>query len=255
MENLKIKVNYKSVPERQPGAKWHTNRSGEFEIIGKLDDHTGKYYLIKFLNTGYQMIASGSAFKTGTIKDPMARLALGVGYIGVGKYKTSEKGKETKWGTLWFNMLQRCYSAEYQERTPTYKGCKVCERWQCFQYFCEDIEKLPGYKEWLINSNYALDKDTKIPGNKIYSPETCQFIYNGDNTKASNRSKNIYKGIDPSGNIFYFRNQRRFAETHNMTKEGISSVVRGAQFTHRGWTFKKLTLEEIKEIKSEIIQD
>ena len=40
-----------------------------------------------------------------------------------------------------------------------------------------------------------------------------------------------------------------------MTKGGISSVVRGDQITHRGWTFRKLTKEEIEQINPELIQD
>ena len=39
---IKLKTTYKSVPERQPGARWTTKRYGEFEIIGKIDDGTGK---------------------------------------------------------------------------------------------------------------------------------------------------------------------------------------------------------------------
>ena len=46
---IKLKTSYKSVPERQPGARWTTKRYGEFEIIGKIDDGTGKYYYIKFI--------------------------------------------------------------------------------------------------------------------------------------------------------------------------------------------------------------
>lgn len=255
MSEVKIKTVYKSPSDRQPGAIWKTNRCGEFQIIGKVDDHTGKHYLIKFLNTGFEMVTGGSAFKTGTVRDPMAKLLYGRGYIGVGPYKTSSNCKLTKWGSLWHNMFMRCYDSSYLKRTPSYEGCSVCERWHCFQTFCADLKKLPGYEAWLSNNDYAFDKDILIPGNKEYKPEACQFIYNGDNTRASNKSKNVYEAVSPSGDKFYFRNQRVFAETHGMTKGGISSVVRGDQETHRGWTFRKLTLNEITNIKSELIQD
>lgn len=251
--DYKLKTNYRSSEDRQPGAIWDTNRSGKFEIIGKIDDGTGKHYLIRFLNTGHEQIVSGSAFKTGTIRDPYARIAKGIGYIGEGPYSYTKNKKE---GTLWHNMLVRCYDPKYWEKCPTYIGCEVCERWQNFQNFCEDLPKLEGYDKWIKSENkYALDKDIRVPGNKIYSLDTCMFVYEGDNTRASNKSVSIYKGISPSGDIFYFRNQRIFAEKHNLERRGISAVVSGDQQSHRKWKFKRLTEEEVKEINLDIIQD
>lgn len=245
---MEIIIVYKSPKERQPGSEWDTLKCGKLKIIGKVANTQGKKYLIKFLNTGYECVVDGSHFSSGEIRDPMARLAQGIGYLGVGEHTITKKGKVTKEGHLWHNMLIRCYSEEYQNRTPTYKGCSVCERWQCFQDFCEDLPKLPGYEDWINNDNYALDKDSIVKGNKIYSPETCCFIYEGDNTTLSNISKNLYCGIDPNGNKYYFSNQREFAQQHNLTKGGISSVISGRQNSHRNWTFQKLSKDEIKEL-------
>lgn len=255
VNDVKIKTVYKSDPDRQPGFRRMSNSYGMYTIIGKVDDHTGRYYVVKFDNTGSEIVVSGSAFNVGTVRDPTAPTFFGKGYEGVGPYRLGEKYKSTKWGQLWINMLMRCYSEKYLEKTPTYRGCEVCERWLNFQVFCEDIKSLPGYSEWLERDNYALDKDILIPGNKIYRPEACQFVYEGTNTIASNKSKSVYEGRDTNDNIYYFRNQRTFAESHGMTKGGISSVVRGDQVTHRGWIFRKLTKEEIEKINPELIQD
>lgn len=251
---MKIKTSYKSPKERQPGAIWESNRCGKFEIIGKVDDGTGKYYKIKFLNTGHECIANGSAFKTGTVRDPMARLAFGIGYLGVGSNKPTKNGKITREGHLWYNMLERCYCDKYHENTPTYKDCFVCERWHCFQYFCEDIKKIKGYNDWISNNKYVLDKDKICEGNREYCIDKCCFILNGENTILSNKPKNVYLGIDKLGNKFYFKNQRTFAEKFNLERRGISSVISGKQNTHRGWTFRKLSIEEINNI-TEIILD
>ncbi len=253
MENLKIKTNYKSSPDRQPGARWMTNRCGEFEIIGKLDDGTGKYYYIRFLNTGYEKIANGSSFKEGTIRDPMARLAFGVGYLGEGPHHPTNKGKITREGHLWYNMLERCYCEAYHSLNPTYKGVSVCDRWQCFQNFCDDLPLIQGYDKWINDNKFVLDKDKKIQGNKVYCLEACEFIYEGENTIISNKSKSVYKGISPNDEIYYFKNQRTFAEKFNLSKKGISSVVSGDQYTHRGWKFVRLSEEEINNINPEII--
>ena len=75
----------------------------------------------------------------------------------------------------WRTMLRRCYSREYQDRYPTYKGCTVCVEWLAFSNF----------RDWMIAQHWQvekgekalhLDKDLLFEGNKVYSPETCVFI-------------------------------------------------------------------------------
>lgn len=66
-------------------------------------------------------------------------------------------------------MLERCYNLEHQERQPTYKGCKVDERWHNFQNFAQWYEE--NYKESCV-----LDKDILVKGNKIYSFKNCCFV-------------------------------------------------------------------------------
>lgn len=253
INDIKIKTIYRSSPDRQPGAQWDTIRYGKFEILGKVDDGTGKYYVVKFLNTGSIRIANGSAFADGTIKDYYAPIVQGKGYFGEGKYTTVKNKRESQ---LWYNMLERCYCNKFHQRCPTYIGCEVCDRWLNFQNFCEDLPLIEGYDKWLNKNNkYALDKDTKIPDNKIYSLETCRFIYEGDNTIASNESKSIYEGIDRNEEVYYFRNQRIFAEKYGLERRGISAVVSGDQKSHRGWRFRRLTEEEMNNIDLGLVQD
>lgn len=91
--------------------------------------------------------------------------------IGINDYDGSMRinGKRMLSYACWHSMLNRCYSAEYQTRFPTYIGCSVCEEWLLFSNF----------KVW-YDENYKprfqLDKDILFPGNKVYSPETCRFV-------------------------------------------------------------------------------
>jgi hypothetical protein len=69
----------------------------------------------------------------------------------------------------WRLMIQRCYSVKYQEKFPTYKGCFVCKEWLTFSKF----------RQWMQNQDWGgkqLDKDILVPGNKVYSPDTCVFV-------------------------------------------------------------------------------
>ena len=69
----------------------------------------------------------------------------------------------------WARMLERCYSEKFHKTRNTYKGCAVCEDWK----------KFSNFKKWMEQQDWTgkqLDKDLLIPGNKIYSPETCVFV-------------------------------------------------------------------------------
>ena len=112
-------------------------------------------------------------FKKGKIKCLYEPRYYGKGYLGEGKYKVKENGKHTDEFKIWHGMLQRCYDPKYQEKYPTYKGCKVEDYLLNFQ----------NMAEW-INENYyevpgevmCLDKDILYKGNKVYSRDTCIFV-------------------------------------------------------------------------------
>ena len=112
-------------------------------------------------------------FKNSNIKCPYEKRYYGVGYIGEGKYKVWENGKNTKCYKTWHNMLNRCYDEKFHEKYPTYIGCKVDKNWHNFQNFAE----------WYYNNYYeieggkmCLDKDILYKHNKVYSPKTCIFV-------------------------------------------------------------------------------
>lgn len=112
------------------------------------------------------------------LKNRIKKTTYGVGYIGIGKYSTTE---HKKFYNKWNSMMQRCYSASYRIKRPTYTNCQVSEIWHNFQNFAK----------W-CDSNYVdgfcLDKDLLVKNNKTYSPETCCFIPNDINILLRKRS-------------------------------------------------------------------
>ena len=113
-------------------------------------------------------------FQKGKVKNPYDREVYGVGYLGVGKYKSIDKNKKrTKVYIIWQSMLMRCYDPYYINKYPTYIDCYVCDEWLNFQNFAE------WFYENIYNCNnerMELDKDILIKGNKIYSSDTCILI-------------------------------------------------------------------------------
>lgn len=98
-------------------------------------------------------------------------LIHGVGVKSKGKYKTYANGRQTRVYNTWRRMIARCYCPKTQEKSPSYLGCTVDERWHNFQAFAEWYE---GRK--YSDMDYQLDKDILKRGNKIYSPDTCCLV-------------------------------------------------------------------------------
>ena len=146
--------------------------------------------------------ADYSNFKKGNIKCPYEPRLYGKGYLGEGKYKVKENGKNTDEYKIWYDMIKRCYNPKVHERETTYKDCEVEDYLLNFQHMAEWIEnnyyEVPGEK-------MCLDKDILCKGNKIYSRETCIFVPQRINTLFVKRDNDRGKdpiGVDqlPSGN-------------------------------------------------------
>lgn len=188
------------------GSQFESNLFGTVTVI----DYTRQRVIIKFHNTGNTQTVSRSQLYTGAFKDTAENQRLiderkaqklaakdawrfkktkyGFGYLGKGIYKSRTPAYQ-----MWHDMIRRCYDERMWKKNPTYKGCSVCDRWENYQNFAEDIANLPGYELFSSTSErVALDKDTLILGNKIYSPSTCCFLLQSDNCAEANRRRNVF---------------------------------------------------------------
>lgn len=86
-------------------------------------------------------------------------------FFGVGVVDDyARKNKElSKCYIAWRQMLSRCYGHESPENKM------VCDEWKSLRTFRQWFDK--HYIE-----GWHLDKDIRVKGNKIYSPETCCFV-------------------------------------------------------------------------------
>lgn len=93
----------------------------------------------------------------------------------------------------WRGILERCYSERYQRKNPSYEGCSVSEDWL----------RLSRFKAWVDSQKHeglVLDKDLLVPGNRIYSAETCVFVPVWVNSFLSNmvpRGGSLPMGVAP----------------------------------------------------------
>jgi hypothetical protein len=128
---------------------------------------------VKFLEYGNFVHTTYGNFKTGIVKNPYDKTVSGIGYLGEGNYKVTEKGKVTEQYWSWREMIRRCNDDKVHNRQPAYKGCKVDERWHNFQVFCKWFDENYYTVE---GQRMSLDKDILHKSNKIYSPENCVFV-------------------------------------------------------------------------------
>lgn len=154
------------------GMVFKTNSFGDVKILVY---ENSKSVLVKFLNSGCEVVCRLDKILQGKLKDPQQPSVYGVGIVGDSIIRC--EGKLDKAYVVWSNMLKRCYDLSSTKSRPTYKDCIVSDN---FKY-------LENFKEWCNNQvgfglkdengkSFALDKDILVKGNKVYSPETCCFV-------------------------------------------------------------------------------
>lgn len=214
--------------DMQIGVK-HTMKNGSELIVTGYEN--AMRVSVEFLSTGYTTMAQASHIRIGSVVDKMAPTVYGVGFIGDGKFKPSKNGRNTIAYDRWNNMLQRCYSDKYHKSRPTYMDCTVCDDWHNFQNFAEWFySNYPNDGE-----SYQLDKDFIVKGNRIYSPETCCFLTQDENTSIAHERSYLFKS--PEGDIVEITNLKSFCSKNGINRSGMSMLACGGLKKYKGWTF------------------
>ena len=181
----------------------------------------------------------------------MDKLVYGIGVNDLG-YRTQVEEKVTenggkrirkhvfrcKYYAAWGSMLERCYSKKYLESRPSYIDASVCSEWLSATAFKKWMEK----QDW---SGKCLDKDIILPGNRLYSPDTCAFVLKTTNSfvTASDAIRGEYPiGVDfhkPTGK---YRASCRNPFTGKNEHLGLFSTPEDA---HEGWRKRKHELAQL----------
>lgn len=155
--------------EIQAGQVFETNEGGSCTVIAYKN---ASHVEIKFNdNYGLLAVVRTGDLRRGKVKNPYHRSVYGVGFIGTGSFKRSVKGRLTREYRVWSGMLARCYRDGTKQRNPTYVDCTVHKDWHNFQNFAKWITSQDH-----CDSNYELDKDLLVKGNKLYSDKTCCLV-------------------------------------------------------------------------------
>lgn len=160
---------YRPYATMQLGDVFTTNEG--FEVV-IMELNNSKNIVVRFRDLhGHTLTVDSHRLNRGTIKNPYKPWSQGVGYLGVGVYKSWENGRQTKAYRIWQRMLERCYSKSVLISNPSYYDCTVDPTWHNFQNFAQWYCKHPDY-----GKGYDLDKDILVRGNRVYGPDTCCLV-------------------------------------------------------------------------------
>ena len=202
---------------------------------------------VQFKTTGELVKTDCSNFVKGKVKSHFTPTVYGVGITGLQPTR-DENGKKTNSYVCWNRMLQRCYSAKYQEKQPTYIGCSVCDEWLYYPNFKNWYDK--NYYE-INNQTSQLDKDIIIKGNKVYSPDTCVFVPQFINSLFTKRQND--RGDFPVG-VCYHKRDKKYQASLSIFKDGKSTVKHLGCFDTADEAFevyKQAKEDYIKEVADE----
>lgn len=156
---------WKMTPHRV-GHRCTTKQGYEIVVV----DYEGyEKVIVNFVGTNIHVVTRWKRVEECAVENPYHKSFYGVGFIGEGKYSSSENNKITKAIVSWSDMLKRCYSEAFLREYPTYLGCKVEESWHNFQNFAK----------WHVENfitGWQLDKDLLSGEEKIYSENTCCYL-------------------------------------------------------------------------------
>lgn len=170
------------------------------------------------------------------------KLIYGVGVNDANYVVNPNKGGICKFYSKWRSMIQRAYSVKFHDKYPTYKDISVCKEWLVFSNF----------KSWMETQNFegkALDKDLRVRGSRIYSPETCIFLDQRVNsfmaTSKSNRGDYLI-------GVSWCKERSKFeaycSDPKNNKKLNLGRFSSEIE-AHKAWKKKKLELAmELSEL-------
>lgn len=149
------------------------------------------------------------------------------------KFSKDEKGHSNKFYrqlySVWNHMKQRCENVD-SERYKSYgaKGVTICEKWEDFDGFADDADSIDGWDYNLfIEHKIQLDKDYKVDGNKVYSPEMCMWISKYKNTQWRPNLMRHMVIQDPKGNLYYERNQSKIVRDYPLNHDNLKKMLSG----------------------------
>ena len=154
-------------------------------------------------------------------------------------------GQKVKEYEAWRGMIKRCHDEKYLLREPTYEGCIVANDWLYYDNFYDWIISQANYHKWKTGEReWAIDKDIKHKGNKIYSRDSCFLVPQNVNNLFTNRK--LHRGLCPIG-VDYLSKLNKF-------RASCMNPFTGKQVHIGVYTTPELAFQAYKKYKENVIK-
>lgn len=181
----------------QKGDIIESNTNGRFVVVNVMPNKA----TVRFLETDAVVTAEKANLLAGKVCDPLKKTVCGIGYLGYSKHsKKLEPAVRKRIFQRWTGMMRRCYDKS-SRRFKNYKDCSVAEVWH----------SRGAFTDWCWETNPKglgqLDKDMRVSGNRVYSPETCMWVTNRLNSvlHAPHQRYSTPRGVLLVDGIYRFR--------------------------------------------------
>lgn len=160
---------------------------------------------------------------------------------------TKHEMSKTKIYSVWSNIIQKCNNIKATEyKNYGGRGVGYDPRWNEFLEFKKDMYQSyvfakKKYRKELKRKNNPITIE-RINNDGNYCKENCCWIpmseqHRNRRTKHTNK---WFEAISPEGKKYKSNNQSRFAQQHNLLREGITTCLTGKRYkcgTYKGWVF------------------
>lgn len=141
---------------------------------------------------------------------------------------------------VWWHMKGRCLNpSDRSYRLYGGNGVTICEKWLELDGFLHDVDKIDGWdKDMFMTSNLQLDKDLKVEGNKVYSPEFCLWVSPDTNVGLRPNLMRPTIALTPEGKRIRYFNTAKLCRDHGLNKNAIRECLLYRLKNHHGWQFR-----------------
>lgn len=147
------------------------------------------------------------------------------------KYRSTHNLSNHKLYRIRRAMINRCYNLNSKSyKDYGLKGVYVCDEW---------LANPVSFINWALengwNDTLEIDKDIKVPGNMVYSPDTCLLVSKAVNNKHSHsrdtsKGKHIKLSLEDVDNIINMYKTNEFSQhdiaiKFNVTRSAIQRIL------------------------------